>query len=59
MIRILHRNDLVLKTRIMEERLDGRGPWHLVKNGRESPEAGYATGATGDAMGDGAGHTLP
>lgn len=50
MIRILHRHDLATKTRVMEERLDGSGPWHLVKNGRESPEAGYATGSTGNQV---------
>lgn len=47
MIRILHRHDLSRKTRIMEERLDGNGPWYLVEDGYESPEAGYVTGDTG------------
>lgn len=47
MIRILHRLDLVRKTRIMEERLDGNGPWYLVEDGYESPEDGYVTGDTG------------
>lgn len=47
MIRILHRHDLSRKTRIMEERLDGDGPWYLVEDGYESPEAGYVTGDTG------------
>eukprot|EP00903_Cladosiphon_okamuranus_P017709 g16306.t1 len=46
MIRILHRHDLARKTRIMEERLDGAGPWYLVEDGYESPEAGYVTGDT-------------
>lgn len=47
MIRILHRLDLARKTRIMEERLDGKGPWYLVEDGFESPEDGYVTGDTG------------
>ncbi|CAB1099594.1 unnamed protein product [Ectocarpus sp. CCAP 1310/34] len=46
MIRILHRLDLARKTRIMEERLDGKGPWYLVEDGFESPEDGYVTGDT-------------
>lgn len=49
MIRILHRLDLARKTRIMEERLDGKGPWYLVEDGYESPEDGYVTGDTGAA----------
>lgn len=53
MIRILHRHDLARKTRIMEERLDGKGPWYLVEDGHESPEAGYVTGDTGKAKGAG------
>ena len=48
MIRILHRHDLSRKTRIMEERLDGEGPWYLVEDGYESPEDGYVTGDTGE-----------
>lgn len=51
MIRILHRHDLARKTRIMEERLDGEGPWYLVEDGHESPEAGYVTGDTGKGTG--------
>ena len=47
MIRVLHRLDLARNTRVMEERLDGNGPWYLVKQGKESKEAGYITGATG------------
>lgn len=47
MVRILHRLDLVRRTRIMEERLDGDGPWHLVEAGKENEEDGYVTGATG------------
>lgn len=47
MIRVLHRLDLARNTRVMEERLDGNGPWYLVKQGKESKEAGYVTGATG------------
>ena len=47
MIRILHRFDLERKTRIMEERLDGSGPWYLVEEGKESDEAGYVTEDTG------------
>lgn len=47
MIRILHRFELERKTRIMEERLDGSGPWYLVEEGKESDEAGYVTGDTG------------
>ena len=50
MIRILHRFDLQRKTRIMEERLDGIGPWFLVAEGKESPEAGYVTGDTGETF---------
>eukprot|EP00752_Nemacystus_decipiens_P004847 g4410.t2 len=46
MIRILHRHDLSRNTRVMEERLDGKGPWYLVEDGHESPEAGYVTGDT-------------
>lgn len=51
MIRILHRHDLSRKTRVMEERLDGNGPWYLVEDGYESPEAGYVTGDTGRGEG--------
>ena len=47
MIRVLHRLDLARNTRVMEERLDGNGPWYFVKQGMESKEAGYITGATG------------
>lgn len=47
MIRILHRLDLSRNTRVMEERLDGPGPWYLVEDGFESPEDGYVTGDTG------------
>lgn len=47
MIRVLHRLDLARNTRVMEERLDGSGPWYLVKQGKESKQAGYITGATG------------
>ncbi|CAM9876277.1 unnamed protein product [Scytosiphon promiscuus] len=46
MIRILHRLDLTRNTRVMEERLDGPGPWYLVEDGFESPEDGYVTGDT-------------
>ena len=47
MIRVLHRLDLARNTRVMEERLDGNGPWYMVKQGKESEKDGYVTGATG------------
>lgn len=47
MTRILHRLDLMTKTRVMEERLDEKGPWYLVEHGKESRAAGYVTGLTG------------
>lgn len=47
MIRVLHRLDLTSTSRVMEERLDGPGPWFLVAHGQESDETGYVTGATG------------